>query len=235
MRQWLSAAPMLILTACGGGGGGGAAAPAPVPDLSSAPGESALVSYAQAPHQYTLSATSSAGDALQITYSLAPSAGTSTFNGVQGAHSSVKTLTLTKNGTLVTSSVSTTYYLLNPYSPLGYTTSTGTPYQLVTTAAVLPATLTTGSSGTVASDILYHDSTTAIVDADETETYTVTANNASTLYFCVKDVVSNVSSQGAADGLIADSELDCYTVDAGGNVALSYVTLSVGTVSVTFR
>jgi hypothetical protein len=221
------------LYSCGGGGSGGASTSPP--DLASAPGETALVSYLQGTHQYTLSATDNSGNAFTLKLSSQPYPGTTTFNGEAPAYSTVDTLTLNANGVLAANSISTGYYLLNPYVPLGKTFSTGTPYAVVTSSTPFPATLTVGSSGPVDTLTYYHDSTMGIVDANEQGTYSVQANNSTTLLMCLNFTVSDVTAQGAADGLAADTESDCYTVDASGNVALVSIALTVNGETLNFK
>jgi len=191
MRKQLlcAASTALLLAGCGGGGGGGGAAPPA--NLSSAPGEAAINAYVQASHQGTLNATSG-GNTFSAQYSFAPNPGTTTFNGVT-ANSSVRTVTLYQNGVLLANSVTTGYFKLNPYVPLGDTTTTGSPYGVVTAFSTLPATLTVGNSGALDSEVYYHDSTMAVVDADETDTYSVNANNSMTLFFWVHPEFSGVS------------------------------------------
>ncbi len=149
------------------------------------------------------------------------------FNGEAPAYSTVDTLALSKNGALVATSISTGYYLLNPYMPLGTTYSTGMPYGLVTSSTPFPTTLNVGDTGPVDNLTYYHDSTEAIIDAYETGTYSVVANNSTTLLMCLNFVVSDVTLSGMGDGLADSTESDCYSVDASGNAALVSITLMV--------
>jgi hypothetical protein len=224
----------LAVASCGGGGGGGGGTPPPM-NLSSAPGEAALVGYLQSSHQATLNASDNSGNTYTIQLSRVPNAGTTTFNGSAPAYSTVDTLTLDKNGVLVGNSISTGYYLLNPYVPLGSASSTGSPFGIVTSFTPFPTTLNVGSSGPVDDVTYYHDSTQTALDADEVGTYSVTANNSATLNLCLNFVVSNVSALGTNDGLADDTESDCYTVDASGNVTLDTITLSVNGVTLNFQ
>src|SRR2546430_14539394 len=96
-------------------------------NLSSAPGEAAWAAYVQASHSTTLHATDSSGNNWTLQLSTAANAGTTTFNGTANAYSTLDTVTLDKNGTLVATNTSTSYFLLNPYVPLGKVSSGGTP------------------------------------------------------------------------------------------------------------
>jgi hypothetical protein len=223
---------LALLSGCGGGGYGGSSGGGGM-NLSSAPGETALVAYQQASHQNTLNASSS-GNSFSLQVSSVPNSGTTTFNGSSPAYSTTDTVTLSENGTLIATNISTSYFLLNPFVPLGKVSSTGTPYAVVASSSPLPTTLTVGGSGAVDTLTYYHDSTKSTIDADETVTYSVMANNSTTLIVCLNSTISGVTTQGMADGLANDSESDCYTVDAAGNVALTSITVMVNGTTLTF-
>lgn len=60
------------------------------------------------------------------------------------------------------------------------------------------------------------------------------ANDASTLLFCLDATTSDVTAQGATDGLADGSESTCYTVDAAGDVTLTSISLTVSGMALTF-
>jgi len=223
------------LSGCGGGGYGGGSGGGGYMNLSSAPGEAALAAYVQANHSATLHATDSAGNGWTLQYATTASANTTTFNGTVNAHSTVDTVTLDKNGAQVGTNTSTSYFLLNPYVPLGKVSSGGTPYGVVASSSPLPTTITVGGSGAFDTLTYYHDSTQAVMDADETSTYSVAANNSTTLLVCFNTVISGVTAQGTADGLAAGTEMDCYTVDASGNAVLFSITVTASGVTLKFQ
>ena len=228
-----------LAAGCGGGGvNGGSPTPAVSPEaatnLSSAPGAMAMATYRQGAHKYTLKA-SNAGNSYTLQVSSAPNAGTTKFSGAAPAYSSVDTVTLYENGVMIANTVSTDYFLLNPYVPLGRVSSTGSPYGVVTSSSPLPTTLEVGSSGDMDSLTYYHDSSMSTLDAQEDVTYSVKANNTTTLLLCENSSITNVTAQGTADDLVDDSENDCYKVDAAGNAALVSVTLTVNGVTLTFE
>jgi hypothetical protein len=227
-KTYCAATVLAIITACGGGGGSSP------PNLSSAPGEPAVAAYLQTGHQYNLNATDGGGNTYNIQLSSVPNSGTTTFNG-QTANSTVSTVTFSSNGVFQTNDISTGYYKLNPYTPLGETDSTGTPYEVVTGFSPIPPTLTVGTNGAVTSGIYYHDSTQAVIDANTTETFSVKANNSKTLIVCLNFVISNVTAQGSADGLVNSTESDCYTIDAAGNVNLATIAITVNGTTLNFR
>jgi len=70
----------------------------------------------------TTLSTTYGGNNYSVTVSNTPG-GMMMFNG-QMADTSVLTLTLTKNGTVVSTDNTTAYYLTNPYSPLGLSGTT---------------------------------------------------------------------------------------------------------------
>ncbi len=228
------ALPMILVSGCGGGGYGGGGG-GYVTNLSSAPGEAALAAYVQASHSTTLHATDSSGNSWTLQLSTAANAGTTTFNGIANAYSTVDTVTLDKNGTLVATNTSTSYFLLNPYVPLGKVSSSGTPYGVVTSSFPLPTTVTVGNSGAFDNLTYYHDTTQAVVDADEMATYSVEANNSTTLLTCFNTVISSVTAQGTADGLAAGTETDCYTVNAAGTAALFSITVTASGITLKFQ
>jgi hypothetical protein len=220
-----------VITLSGCGGGSSSVAPS---NLTSAPGEAALSSYSQANHQGTLTATHG-GNTYTLQYSDVPDPGTTTFNGNAPAYSDTTTITLSTNGTQLAESVSTSYYLLNPYVPLGSAGTGGIPYGVVTSSYPIPTTLTVGASGSFANVTDYHDSSMASLDANETATYSVQAHDASSLLFCTQTVTSNTTAQGSADGFTDDTETDCYAVTAAGVASLFSITLTANGTTLTFQ
>lgn len=225
---------MAALPGCGGGGytaagsGGGM-------NLASAPGDAALEAYVQANHSATLHATDSAGNSWTLQYSSTANAGTTTFEGMANAHSTTDTIALDKNGAPFASNTSSSYFFLNPFVPLGKVNMGGTPYAVVTSSFPLPATVTVGGSGEFDNLTYYHDQTKTLMDAQEAVTYSVAANDSSTLLLCFTSVISNVSPSGAADGMAAGTETDCYAVDASGNASISSITVTAGATTIKFQ
>jgi hypothetical protein len=123
----------------------------------------------------------------------------------------------------------------HPYMPLGTVFSGGTPYGLVSTSTPLPSTVNVGNSGPFYSLTYWHDSTMATRDAMLAVTYSIKANNSSTLLACFSFAISGVTSSGTADQLQDGTETDCYSVDAAGSASLVSVTVTVGGVALTFQ
>jgi hypothetical protein len=203
-------------------------------NLSSAPGEAALVGYLRANHQTTLNGTDTSGNTYSLQVRNVPSAGTTAFNGSAPAYSTGVTLTLDKNGALAASNVATAYYLLSPYVPLGAVYGAGMPFAVVISSTPFPTTLDVGSSGPVDNVTYYHDSTMTTLDGDKVGTYSVRANNPITLLVCLTSVLSDVTAQGTADGLAGGTETDCYSADASGNAALVSIASMVNGVMLNF-
>jgi hypothetical protein len=203
-------------------------------NLSSAPGEAALEGFLQASHQYSLS-TSYGGNSYTVQIYSSPNSGTTTFNGQAPAYSTVDTVNFYQNGALLGNSVSTSYFFLHPYVPLGSVGIAGSPYSVVTSWTPFPVTVTVGSSGPGADLTYYHNSTRYVLDAYEANSYAVSANNSASLILCLNSSTSNTTAQGTSDGLGDGTESDCYTVDASGHAVLAYITVVVNGVTLTFR
>lgn len=231
----------IALTGCGGGGGGygggsSSANQMSSASLSSAPAGAALVTYLRTDHDTMLQAMSAmsgmSGYNLQVRN--VPNAGTTTFNGAAPAYSAMVTLLPTKNGQPLSGSTFISYYLLNPYVPLGRVAFSGSPYGVVTSSTPLANMVTVGDSGAVDSLTYYHDSTMTTMDANETDTYSVMANNSATLLLCLNSTISDVTAQGTTDGMANGSTSDCYTVDAAGNATLASHTMMLNGMMITF-
>jgi hypothetical protein len=192
-----------------------------------------MVAFLQSSQQYTLTATDS-GNTFTAQLSNAPNSGTTTFNGSAPAYSTVQTVTFEENGVVAANSITTVYYLLNPYMDLGNVSSTGSPYAVVMSFSPLPGTVSVGDSGAFETVSYYHDSTQTALDADQTVTYTVSANDSTTLLVCLDSTISNVTAQGMADGMANGTESDCYTVNAAGIAALHSITVTVNGTTLTF-
>ena len=219
-----------LLTACGGGGGSGGITPVP---LASAPGDAAIGGYYTTAHNGTLSATTSAGS-FTFQYTLAPTSGTTTFEGnvVSG---STQTATLTSNTGTQTTAVGTEYFTTAPFHLYGSVSGTSQVYTVYGTPTPLPTTVSVGQSGQLGSGIHYRDSTKAVVDGIVTNSWTAQADSATTLLLCLTSVDSGTTPAGTADGVGDSTEVDCFHVDAAGTATLASITITANGTSVTFR
>jgi len=224
----------VLVDGCGGGGYGGGGGMMNG-NLTYAPGDAAVAAFLQADHHLMLSAMDSSSNNYTLQIDQVANAGTTTFNGVGPAYSDTATVSLSKNSMLVASTVDTSYYLLSPVMPLGKVNNSGTPYAIVTSSTPIPMTLTVGGSGSFDNVTYYHDSTMAVLDANEVSTYTVTSLDSMSLLYCVQAVISGTTVQGIADGMADGTETDCYAVTSAGMATVVSVSVSAGGVTLMFK
>jgi hypothetical protein len=215
----LSVMSLLMIAGCGGGG---SSSPTPQQNLQSARAPSQPMAIAST----TLTATDSSGNTWTATYS-STAGGMAMFNG-QNASTSMIALTVSENGAVVATEDSTAYYLMNPYSPLGLSgTTSGVAWTAVVTSYTpLPSTLTVGASGPLGSFTYYNGMMTSI--GSLTETYTVTAASATTLYL-------NVDAAGTINGT-QETETLTYSIASDGTLqALVQAVVTVNGTTLTFH
>jgi hypothetical protein len=211
-----------LLAACGGGDGSSSATPPAQQNLQSIAAPAQPWTFPTT----TLTATDSSGNVYTVDASNV-AAGSMTFNG-QVADTAVQTITVAENGVVLSTSATTAYYLMNPYSPLGLSGSAnGTDYTFVVTSfSPFPAMLTVGSAGPVLSGN-YEDSMGNVIGS-LTETYTVTADSDSALFV-------NIDGAGTLNGT-AVSETITYSLDVGSGLpTLTQVVLTVNGTTLTFQ
>jgi hypothetical protein len=174
----------------------------------------------------TLTASAN-GNSYSLTYSLTANSGANMFDG-QMANSGSIALTVLENGTTAGTENATAYYLTSPYTPLGLAgTVKGTAFEIIFTSIdPLPATLTVGDSGPLASGTFYSPGTNTALGS-LTITYSVEANNSSTLLLKVSS-----SATLAANPL---PDVIAYAVDASGHTTLSSVQATLNGVTLIFR
>ena len=208
--------------------------------LVAAPAEAAIAAYFQTGQQTKLSAQSAPtpknpGDQYTLAVEVAPNAGSTSFRDQTSVYSSVVTASLEKNGAALSSTSSTVYYRLRPFGLLGKLVGKGTPYGVVKSFYALPATAPVGSTGPFNLMGFYHDSDMATVDAIQSSTYSVSANDASSVLLCLNTAFTNVTPKGNEDGIAAGAQTDCYRIDASGKAALASVEMTVGGEVLTFK
>jgi len=212
-----------LLAACGGGGD----APSDTP-----PAQQNLQSIAAPAQPWTFPTTTlTAMDSSGNTYTVDASnvaAGSMTFNG-QVADTAVETVTISENGVVLSTSATTAYYLMNPYTPLGLSGSaSGTTYTFVVTSfSPFPAMLTVGSSGPVFSGN-YEDSMGNVIGS-LSETYSVTADSDSALFV-------NINVAGTLNGSPVSETITYTLADVGSALpTLTEVVLTVNGTTLTFQ
>jgi hypothetical protein len=198
-----------LSSGCGSDGGGAAGAasamsspPPPNPTPQSVPAP---------PEPFTIYSTSlgvtSGGNSYGGTYSETPNEGTTMFAGHE-ANSSTISLTITENGVPIVTEIETTYYLENPYQPLGLTLSyNGAEFDfLYNSTDPLPSTLTVGGSGPLGSGTYYVVHTNQAIGS-LTETYSVTSDSNGF-------IMLNTFATGTVNGQ-SISQTISYVVNAG--------------------
>jgi len=229
LTTYLCVASILLISGCGGGGSSNASGSDSTtsgngsgtqPNLKSATAPSQPMSVSST----TLTATDSSGNTYTATYSSTPG-GMAMFNG-QNADTSQISLTVWRNGTVVSTEVDTAYYLLNPYSPLGLagTTNAAAWTAYVTSFTPFPSTLTVGASGPVLSGTYYVD---GVEVGGLTETYTVTADSPTALAL-------NINATGSINGTQVAETLT-FSITNGGASTLVGAQITVNGTTLTFQ
>jgi hypothetical protein len=226
---------MVALTSCGGGGGGGGEAmPSSPPSQTSPPPENVDQNLKSAPapaEPFNIPSatmtTSSGSNSYTAIYSETPNNGTTMFDG-QEANTSTISLTITENGSPIVAEIDTTYYLENPYRPLGVTVSfNGKQFDfLYTSTNPLPSTLTVGDSGPLGSGTYYVFNTNESIGS-LTQTYSVASNDASTVQL-------TTYATGMVNGQ-SISETIYYAVNASGAPQLDWFEILVNGTTLTFN
>jgi hypothetical protein len=215
LRLW-PIATVLALTACSGGGD--STQPTVIQSVR-------LPAYPFTIASTTLTGTVN-GTALTLEFSAMANTGTATFHG-QVAETGSLSLTVLEGNTPVVTSVSTAYYLTNPYSPLGLTVTANGVTEEVTFSSIdpPPSMLTVGSSGPLDTAMYYNTANVNI--GSITETYSVAANDGTSVKY-------SVYAAGTVNGT-QDSETIVYTISNSGTVELIEIDLLVNGQAVTFK
>jgi hypothetical protein len=227
----------LVLSACGGGDGmmtSGTPMPTatsppmnPMPPTNpmnpmypmSVPGEAAIGAFLQRRHESLLRA---ADGAAAIVVS-APAAKQMTFDGFAAAYAATRTLTVRGADQQLVTSTMTRVFLANPYVLLAKVGAGGSPVGVVDVSFGVPTTLRAGDSGAIDHLTYFHDRAAQLAEGAEVTTYTVEARDAVSLRLCLRSSVSEVTAQGARDGLVAGAESECFAITRAGAAALESV------------
>lgn len=253
-RGLLAVAGLLtVVSACGGGGGMMSASTTPMPTSTSppptspmpgnpmnpmnpmtpmsVPGEAAVGAFLQTRHESLLHAENGAAALIANL----PAAKSGPFHGFAPAYAATHLQTMRSGGEPAATTAVTHYFLAKPYMPLGKVGADGRPFGVVTVSFGFPTTLRAGDSGPVDNLTYFHDATTKIAEAAEATSYTVAARDAGSVRLCMTSVVTDVTSQGSADGLKAGSQTECYAVTPTGAAELESVALADSSASLTLR
>lgn len=225
-KAYIAGMAALALAGCGGGSSG-ASSDSTGPTLQSAPVSQAFSIENGQQHSTTLTAQYE-GHTYTVQIGYVPS-GAATFNGM-AAESGQQTTTVSADGAVANTDISTVYF--NNSDPdafeiFGSQDANGTQYEVFASPGLIPSTVNVGDNGPIGSATIYHDSNMQVQDAQVTETYSVQANDASTLLFCQNAQIQNVTTQGQSDGLSAASGSECYAIGTSGAAALVSATVFI--------
>ncbi len=198
-----------FLAACGGGGGGG---PAPAVATATVSFRTAFNALNASSFQKTFTISGTCGGTAILSQTL-PTSGV-TFEGVPGRISHLQTTNLTFTGCVPNAALSssTNYFDAN-YTPLGSLASSSA-YGVFAATPSIPATVTTGDSGTFGTILVYTNSTKAVSAGQSVLTYTVEADTTSSVIFNLKTTVIGTT------GVVTAIEEDRYRVTASGTATL---------------
>lgn len=211
------ASAVVMIAGCGGGGS--SSTPPTTYNL-----DKFTSTYAQAKHDYTLSASSS-GNTYSVTLSQVP--GSSAMCGTTKAHTTTVTVNISENGSLINNDTYTRYYLLSPFKLLCDYDATSGEVTIYANQKALPAAASLGDSGSFDTATIYYDTSLTTVFGTMTDTWTLNSGSGGNALFCA-DSVTN-SNNGSV------SESDCYSLDASGNVLGLTVTLTTNGVTLNFQ
>ena len=209
-----------ILASCGGGGGGDST-PATIFPLDAA--------YTKAvTNGVSLSGTAVDGaDTWSMTVSLTP-ASDEAFEGVV-RKKALQSLTIKKNGTVLTATNIQGYYSFNPFATQGARYSDGTYAVQTSTTGSFPIAAKVGDSGGLGILTLYTNASKTSIQATTESTWTLEADTATTAYGCTNSILKN--SVGVQTGTAAG----CFKIDTNGNALGMRYTLSVAGKTLVFK
>lgn len=204
------------LVACGGGGtsaappGVGDPAPTPVPTQAVAGPvvriDAAIANLYLAPHHFERTETV---PTTNITYNGVADFSTGADVSVEGANvksASVQRSLTKADGTAVRKSSEISYFQSAPYRLIATQSLDSSYYQVVSQQVALPDTSKAGDSGAFYNATVYESSAKKTVLSTSKYTWTVSADSADSLTFCV----NSITISPAVPGTVANSE--CYKV-----------------------
>lgn len=212
-----------FLAACGGGGGDS------TPTTASATTFPLDAAFAKAViNGVSLSGTAVDGvDTWTMTISLTP-ASDEAFEGVV-RKKALQSLTIKKNGTVLTATNIQSYYSLNPFATQGARYSDGTYAVQTSTTGSFAVAAKVGDSGGLGILTLYTNASKTSVQSTTESTWTLEADTATTAFGCANSILKN--SAGVQTGTAAG----CYKIDTNGNALGMRYTLSVAGKTLVFK
>lgn len=189
------------------------------PVITEYPVETALLNIYTQPRTETLTEVDSV-QSRTVNTKVTPK-GVISFEGkrVQGAEFENVT---TVEGNVISRSTSINYFSLNPARFYGYTDSSG-EYSVATQTAEIPKVARVGDSGALLTENVYSDSSKRSQISRYQQSWSLTQASPATAWFCIstsQNLLSNVS-----DG----STVECYNINAKGDILNSKATASIPT------
>ncbi len=196
-----------------------------------------MATWNQSGHVTTLTAQSvkSPKDQYTLEVAFAPNTAATEFREQSPVYRSARTVTLSHNGIAGQPLLTTEYFLVNPYVPVGRVVGTGSPYAVIVHAYELPKSVNGPASGNLYDMTWYHDNDMSVVDGYIIGTYQVALAEGNAVEVCVTETVARVTATGAKDGLGNSSQTSCHRIDTAGKVTLVSVAMPVGDEILTFR
>lgn len=216
-----------FLAACGGGGGDSTpTATATTTTTTTFPLDAAYTKAVT--NGVSLSGTAVDGaDTWTMTVSLTP-ASDEAFEGVV-RKKAIQSLTIKKNGTVLTATNIQSYYSLNPFATQGARYSDGTYAVQTSTTGSFAVAAKVGDSGGLGVLTLYANANKTSAQGTTESTWTLEADTATTAFGCVNSIVKNAA--GAQTGTAAG----CYKIDTNGNALGMRYTLNVAGKTLVFK
>ncbi|HQS33347.1 hypothetical protein, partial [Polaromonas sp.] len=166
-------------------------------------------------------------DTWSMTVSLAP-APDEVFEGVV-RKKALQSLTLKKNGTVLTATNIQSYYSINPLTTQGARYSDGTYAVQTSTTGAFPVAAKVGDGGPLGVFTVYTSASKTSIQSTTESTWTLEADTATTAFGCVNSIIKNAA--GAQTGTAAG----CYKIDTSGNALGLRYTLSVAGKTLVFK
>lgn len=214
-----------FLTACGGGSDSTPATPATSAGTTF-PLEAAYTKAVT--NGVSLSGTAVDGaDTWTMTILLTP-ASDEAFEGVV-RKKALQSLTIKKNGTVLTATNIQGYYSLNPFSTQGARYADGTYAVQTSTTGSFAVAAKVGDSGRLGVLTLYTNASKTSFQGTTESTWTLEADTATTAFGCANNILKN--SAGVQTGTAAG----CYKIDTNGNALGMRYTLSVAGKTLVFK
>ncbi len=180
------------LTSCASAGGGNNGTPAPTGPVASTlafPTEAITSAFFQTYQSHTLTAKDSSNNTYTFISTSTPGSA-STFES-QPAETALASVIVKRNGVTAFTGSYTDYFQVSPYKPLGRVASTG-EYIVATFITSLPTAAKVGQSGAFAWLTGYTNSAKTVLLYNESTTWSLEADTATTAWYCMNSTVTFV-------------------------------------------